>query len=108
MPRHMFHLMEKGLARAGKEVKGAKLALLGWAFLANTDDARNTPAEPFLELCKASGADIRVHDPWVTEWPGIDISQDLESVLSGADAVIIFTGHRMYYQLDPHDVRKLS
>lgn len=108
MPRHMFHLMEKGLARAGKEVKGAKIALLGWAFLANTDDARNTPAEPFLELCKASGADIRVHDPWVTEWPGIDISQDLESVLSGADAVIIFTGHRMYYQLDPHDVRKLS
>lgn len=108
MPMHMVHLLKKGLFRSGKDMKGARIALLGWSFLANTDDARNTPAEPFYQLCKETGADIRVHDPWVTNWPGIDLSQDLESVLSGVDAVVIFTGHRMYYQLDSHKVRELS
>ncbi|PWR69498.1 nucleotide sugar dehydrogenase [Methanospirillum stamsii] len=108
MPRHMFHLLKKGLNRSVKDMKGAKVALLGWSFLANTDDARNTPAEPFYQLCKDAGAEIRVHDPWVTGWPGIDIRQDLESVLSGVDAVVVFTAHRMYYQLDSEKIRKLS
>lgn len=108
MPKHMVHLLKMGLNRSGKRIKGARVALLGWSFLANTDDARNTPSESFYQLCMEEGADVRVHDPWVTNWPGIDISQDLDSVLSGVDAVVIFTGHRMYYQLDSHKVRELS
>lgn len=100
MPEHMFHLLEKGLSRAGKMVKGSKIALLGWSFLANTDDARNTPAEPFFQACRGAGAEVRVHDPWVTEWPDLQISKNLEDTVSGADAIVIFTGHRMYHDLD--------
>lgn len=108
MPKHMFHLLKKGLKRAGKGVKGAKIALLGWSFLANTDDARNTPAEPFYELCKDTGADVLVHDPWVTHWPGIVFYPEISQVLSKVDAVILFTGHRMYYELTPQFIRELS
>ena len=108
MPNHMFHLLKKGFERIGKDIRGAKIALLGWAFLANTDDARNTPSEPFYDLCIEAGAEIRVHDPWVTHWPGIHIYSELEPVLSGADAVVIFTGHRMYYQLDPQRIKEVT
>jgi len=108
MPAHMFTLLSKGLSRVGKEVKGAKIALLGWSFLANTDDARNTPAEPFLEQCRIAGSIVRVHDPWVKEYPGVEISSSLPDVLLDADAVVIFTGHRDYLHLNPEEIRKLT
>ena len=37
--------------------------------------------------------------------PGL--SRDLEGVLSGADAVVIFTGHKEYRGLVPAEVRRL-
>lgn len=107
MPKHMFFLLIKGLERAGKQIKGAKIALLGWAFLADTDDARNTPSEFFLDLCQNAGSVLRVHDPWVRRYPGIEISSDIWSVLAGADAAVIFTAHRDYRELQPLQVREL-
>ena len=48
MPEHMLRLTESALAQAGKTSKDSKIALLGWAFINDSDDARNTPAEPFF------------------------------------------------------------
>jgi UDP-N-acetyl-D-mannosaminuronic acid dehydrogenase len=59
-------------------------------------------------LCKDTGADVLVHDPWVTHWPGIVFYPEISQVLSKVDAVILFTGHRMYYELTPQFIRELS
>jgi UDP-N-acetyl-D-mannosaminuronic acid dehydrogenase len=108
MPTHMFHLTRDGLARAGKEVKGSKVAILGWAFIADSDDARNTPSEVYRDLIVAEGAEVIVHDPWVKDYPGVDISPDFEEVIRGADAVALFTGHRGYRALDPEAMKRLA
>jgi len=65
MPEHMLHLTESALGEAGKTLAGSKVALLGWAFINDSDDARNTPAEPFRDAAIAAGAEVAVHDPWV-------------------------------------------
>jgi UDP-N-acetyl-D-mannosaminuronic acid dehydrogenase len=101
MPRHMLHLTKEGLARVGKQLNGSRIALLGWAFIANSDDARNTPSEFFRDLAREEGASVLVHDPWVDKYPGVEVSRDLASVITGADATAIFTGHREYTMLDP-------
>ncbi len=101
MPCHMFTLVSRALAHAGKDLKGAKIALLGWSFMANTDDARNTPSGTFRDLCLEAGAEVRVHDPWVREYPGVTISSDLPETISGVDAIVIFTSHQEYYSIDP-------
>jgi UDP-N-acetyl-D-mannosaminuronic acid dehydrogenase len=106
MPKHMFYLLVKGLECADKPVKVARVALLGWAFLSNTDDARNTPSELFYNLCQEAGVVVKVHDPWVKEYPGVKINQDLENVLSGVDAVVVFTGHKEYKGLLPGCVKE--
>ncbi len=49
MPAHMFRLTADALKRVGCPLNGAKVAILGWAFLANSDDTRNTPSEPFRD-----------------------------------------------------------
>ncbi|KAF1076895.1 nucleotide sugar dehydrogenase [Methanogenium sp. MK-MG] len=113
MPAHMLHLAESALRQIGKPIAGAKIALLGWAFLNDSDDARNTPAEPFYRTARAAGAEVRIHDPWVDpetapDVPeGADITHDLEAVLSGADAVVIFAGHKEYRALVPAAVKAL-
>ncbi len=106
MPRHMATLTTDALSRAGKTVKGSRIALLGWAFINNSDDARNTPSEIYRDILMGQGATLRVHDPYVKAYPGVSIEQDIEAVLSHADAVAIFTGHSQYRNLDPLAIRK--
>jgi len=108
MPHHMFHLTESGLARVHKSVRGSTVAILGWAFIANSGDARNTPSGVFRDLVVAAGGEAGVHDPWVDTEPGVEISRDLDAVIGGADAVAIFTGHREYSALDPARLRALT
>jgi len=99
MPVHMYNLTTAALERAGKKLEGAKIALLGWAFINNSDDARNTPSEPYRELCLDAGAEVAVHDPYVVNYPGVEISQDLKEVVRDADAVVIFAGHSAYFDV---------
>ena len=108
MPRHMVHLTIEGLRRAGKSPVGATIALLGWAFIQNSDDTRNTPAEPYLAAMEEAGAAVRVHDPFVNGYPGLEVSHDIAGTLAGADVVVVFTAHHHYTTLDPARVKELS
>jgi UDP-N-acetyl-D-mannosaminuronic acid dehydrogenase len=108
MPIHMFRLTMDALKRAGRSPEGAKVALLGWAFLSNSDDTRNTPSEPFRDLLLKEGAQVRVHDPYVAEYPGVPIVPFVEEALEGADAIVIFAGHHQYHTLDPKVLKNLS
>ena len=108
MPRHMYRLTLEGLERAGKQVSGSRVAILGWAFLQNSDDTRNTPSEPYRDLLTRGGADAPVHDPFVDRSPGVPVSHDLREVISGADVIAILTSHSPYRALVPGDVRAWS
>jgi len=81
------------------------------AFINDSDDARNTPAEPFRDAAIAAGAEVAVHDPWVDPKTSPDappgLSRDLEGVLAGADAVVVFAGHKEYRGLEPAQVKGL-
>jgi UDP-N-acetyl-D-mannosaminuronic acid dehydrogenase len=52
-----------------------------------------------------------VHDPWVDPATSPDappgISRDLAGVLAGADAVVVFAGHKEYRGLVPEQVKGL-
>jgi len=108
MPIHMFRLTLDALKRAGRSRKGAKVALLGWAFLANSDDTRNTPSEPYRDALIAEGVQVAVHDPYVAEYPGVPIVPFVEEAVRDADAIVIFAGHHLYKDLDAAYLKNLS
>jgi len=108
MPRHMVNLTSSGLERAGQKTEGTRIALLGWAFIANSDDARNTPSEVYHDLMKERGTEVAVHDPYVEHYPGVSIEKDLDAVLQDAGAVVIFTGHSVYRSLNPVKMKELT
>jgi UDP-N-acetyl-D-mannosaminuronic acid dehydrogenase len=106
MPRHLFHLTMEALTEAGKQSPGSKVALLGWAFINDSDDARNTPSELYRELLLEAGINVEVHDPYVKSFGDVYISQDLPHVLHGADIVAVLTGHNEYANLHAAELKE--
>jgi UDP-N-acetyl-D-mannosaminuronic acid dehydrogenase len=100
MPLHVAELAEEVLAEAGKEVGGAEIAVLGYAYLENTTDARNSPTVPLVERLRALGARVTIHDPYFPEYDSA-----LEEVLSGADCAILMVAHDLYRDLDLSDLK---
>ncbi|MEM0449081.1 MAG: nucleotide sugar dehydrogenase [Methanomassiliicoccales archaeon] len=108
MPRHMYNLTVRALERIGKKPTGSKIAILGWAFIHDSDDARNPPSEAYRDLLVQAGARTSVHDPYVPSYPGVPLSKDLDEVVEGADAIAILTAHSQYYSLEPLKLKRLS
>jgi UDP-N-acetyl-D-mannosaminuronic acid dehydrogenase len=105
MPLHVVDLLEDALAEHGKKLKGAKVAILGVAFLENSDDTRNTPSATLYAELKKRGAKPVLHDPVVRDFE-LPFSSDLGKTLEGADAVVLSTKHKEYLKLDLKELQK--
>lgn len=107
MPIHMVDLLQTALAEAGKEIRGARIAVLGYAFLENSDDGRNTPTVPLVEELGRRGATYVIHDPYVGEGEGYRIEADIDSALKSSDAVVVMTKHDQYRAVTPERLEGL-
>lgn len=105
MPSHVVDLVEDALAERGKNLKGAKVAILGVAFLENSDDTRNTPSATLYHELKKRRAKPVLHDPIVQRFE-IPFTNNLDEAVVGADAVVFATKHKEYLRLDLNMIRK--
>lgn len=95
MPLHVAELLQDALAEAGLSLTSARVAILGYAYLEDSDDTRNSPSEVLVNHLRASGAEVVIHDPWVEEYRG-----DLWERVRGCDAAVVMVAHRAYRELD--------
>jgi UDP-N-acetyl-D-mannosaminuronic acid dehydrogenase len=102
MPLHVARLVEGALDELAIPVHGTKLCVLGYAYLENTDDTRNSPSQALVDHLTDWGAQVVVHDPWVPEY-GLDMWKAVE----GVDAVILMVAHDAYKNLDLARLRTL-
>jgi UDP-N-acetyl-D-mannosaminuronic acid dehydrogenase len=102
MPLHMVELVEGALREAGKKVRGARIAVLGYAYKENTDDTRNSPAIPLITRLEELGAEVAVHDPYVSGY-----NDELEEVVTGRDCVVVMAAHDQYCELDLENLKTL-
>jgi len=107
MPMHMKDLLFEALKRKKITPKKARVCILGYAFLEDSDDTRNTPALPLYKSLKAKCGEVAVHDPYVTDEEGVPITHDLEKALKGKDAVVLVTKHHDYLGLSFEKMGKL-
>lgn len=92
----------KMIIRSGKQVRGAKVGLLGITFKENVPDLRNTKVVDIIEELEDYGVEVMVHDPLADpaearHYYGVELHQ-LE-VLSGSDAVILAVIHQTYQEM---------
>jgi len=107
MPLHMKQLTEEALEEKGVELKDAKIAILGVAFLENSDDTRNTPTEPLYSALKETCKNLIIHDPYVKEYEGMKITSDIDKAIKGRDCIIVTTRHKEYLKLEPEKLKKM-
>lgn len=103
MPAYTAHRIEEELAKKGRRLAGAKVAVLGIAMKANTGDVRFTPTKDVIASLKQAGARLAICDPWVhpkevhsvTDLP---VVHDVAESLRDADAVVVLAGHDQFKQ----------
>ncbi len=110
---------QKIIDHFGGDLTGKKIAILGWAFKANTNDSRESPAIYVTEKLFKTGAILGIYDPMVSKesifrdidfyWEGSKIKDlkarisvlDSESTLDlSYDAVAILTEWEAFKSLD--------
>jgi UDP-N-acetyl-D-mannosaminuronic acid dehydrogenase len=102
MPIHMASLIEEVLEKKGVKIQNATVAILGIAYLENSDDTRNTPALTLINTLQEKGAKVVLHDPYVQTWDlgPQEIVRDLYAAAKGADCLALVTRHKDYNNLD--------
>jgi len=89
-------------------VEGKTLALWGIAFKANTDDIREASATEIIKDLTAKGMKVRAFDPEANERAreeighieGLEILDDQDAVLEGADALAVVTDWNQFRNPD--------
>jgi UDP-N-acetyl-D-mannosaminuronic acid dehydrogenase len=81
----------EGLRRRLHSLANRKVAVLGLAFKADTDDERDSLAHKLVRLLERELADVAVHDPLVAS-----PTAPLEQALQSADAVVVATNHATF------------
>ena len=109
MPIHAAGLVISALNEKGIKLKDAKVAVLGIAYLENSDDIRNTPSSTLIKELRSNSINVVAHDPYVreNEYDLIKIEKDLNTVLNNADCMVIATKHKEYYGMDLDKVKKI-
>jgi UDP-N-acetyl-D-mannosaminuronic acid dehydrogenase len=78
----------EGMRRRLGSLANRKVAVLGLAFKADTDDERDSLAHKLIRLLERELADVAVHDPHVAT-----PTAPLEEALQDADAVVVAANH---------------
>ncbi|MDB6050455.1 MAG: UDP-glucose 6-dehydrogenase [Pseudomonas sp.] len=97
--RQKTKLFERVNAFYKGDLRGKTFAVWGLAFKPNTDDMRDAPSRILMEALWAAGATVRAFDPEAMQetqriygnHPGLALMGTPESVLGGADALIVCT-----------------
>jgi len=86
-------------------VKGKRIAVLGLAFKANTDDIRFAPALDVLKKLLDEGAEVHATDPEGIKgtralFPEVTYHQDAYETLQNADAALVCTEWDVFKKID--------
>jgi len=107
MGRYVAENCVKKLIAADKPVKGAKVAILGFAFKENCPDTRNTKVIDIVHELKEYGIDPVIADPEADageakQLYGVKFTE--LSSIKDMDAIIIAVAHRSFTQLSKDNV----
>lgn len=131
-PLHVAQLTRDAMRNMGRPLAAAEILVLGASYREDVGDTRYSGSELVVRRLTEMGAELRVHDPYVSHWwefekqgeypssthslkrffrgqeklNDLRIEQDLKKALAGTDAVIFAVRHKHYLNLDPDEVVK--
>lgn len=108
MPKYAF----KRLIEVFGPLDGKIVTFLGVSYRGDVGDTRFSPVEPMVSFVISAGAEVTLHDPYVSFWQEkvLSVKSDFdEAVKMQPDLVIISSGHSIYKTQDiTNKIEKLS
>lgn len=107
-----IHLVERVSDACGGDLTGKRVAVLGLAFKAGTDDLRESPSLFVVPELVRLADEVRVHDPVAMpaaegQFTGVTFAETAEAAASDADVVVLLTDWPEYRSLDPDALARL-
>ena len=104
--RQRARTVNLAVALVGGRASDARIAVLGAAFKAGSDDVRDSPALDIAATLHALGAHVVVYDPAATDsarraCPELHYVDSVEAACQGADAVLVLTEWDEFTGIDP-------
>ena len=101
-------LIQKIIARFGKNLKDKRFAMWGLSFKPNTDDMREAPSRIMIEALWQMGATVCAFDPVAMEEtrriygnrPDLLLAENAFDAVNGADALLIVTEWKVFRSPD--------
>jgi UDP-N-acetyl-D-mannosaminuronic acid dehydrogenase len=100
MPRHVAVLTAQLLDEAGVELGSARVAVLGYAYLEDSDDTRHSPSAELVGELEKLGCAVSVHDPFIEAY-----ASPVEEAVRGADVAVMMVAHSAYRSLSLPELR---
>ncbi|MCK4520282.1 nucleotide sugar dehydrogenase [Candidatus Parcubacteria bacterium] len=94
MPDYVINLISKTV----KNIKKPTITILGAAYKANIDDWRETPALKIIKLAKKKGWQVKIHDPYIKNFPYKLLN--IKEALKNSDCAVLVTNHDFYKEVD--------
>ena len=128
---HVATLTRDALRNMSRYIAGSRVLLCGASYREDVGDTRYSGSEMVVRKLTEMGADMHVHDPYVDHWHEFEtqdgesaeyswkrffrnqdglvdivVEKDLETSLSGVDALILAVPHEQYMKLEPDQIVK--
>jgi UDP-N-acetyl-D-mannosaminuronate dehydrogenase len=95
MPKYTVEKLVECLRSIGKEIKGAKIGLLGLSYKANLGDMRESPALEIRKELVSLGASVLSCDPYCNG----NADATVDEVLNKCTGVILCTSHDIFLKI---------
>ncbi len=104
MPEYVIGRTIEALNWCGKPLKGSKVLVIGLAYKEDVDDERESPSYHLMDLLAKYGAEVSYYDPYIPvikmtrehpHWAGTKSVEWDEGTISGFDACVISTAHKV-------------
>jgi UDP-N-acetyl-D-mannosaminuronic acid dehydrogenase len=102
MPSYVIKRVSKML----KGIKNPTVTILGIAYKANVDDWRETPALKIIELAKKKGWKVKIHDPFVKDFP-YKVERKIREATKNSDCLILITNHDFYKEISSSEIKNM-
>ncbi|HEY0563980.1 MAG TPA: nucleotide sugar dehydrogenase, partial [Terriglobales bacterium] len=111
MGKYIAQKTVKTMLRAGNDVLGGRVTVLGLTFKEDCPDIRNSKVIDIITELREFGLEVQVHDPLadpdeVRHEYGIELTRYED--LKPADAVLVAVAHKEFRKLCPDCIKKLS
>lgn len=104
MPNHVFELITKALGEKRIAPQNAQIAVLGYAYVKNTDDIRNSPSQALVSILEQNDISYSIHDPQVEKYS----KKNPYDVARNTDCLVLMVDHDDYLTLNLAKLAKIT